>query len=86
MLITLSSLSEKLDPTNPPPEFVLKDLIAQSEDTGHSQLAQEPMKKKNKVKKPRRENFEAASGDSDNNFGNTNGVNGHENDDMSRFD
>lgn len=34
-----------------PPEFKLKDLIAQSEDTGNVQKFGEPMKRTNKVKK-----------------------------------
>lgn len=79
VLITLSSLSEKLDPVDPPPEFVLKDLIAQSEDTGHSQTFVEPMQRKNKVKKVKKREVSEVSGDSDNNA--TAGEN-----DMSRFD
>lgn len=51
MLITLSSLAEKIDPIEAPPEFKLKDLIAQSEDTGNAQKFGEPMKRANKVKK-----------------------------------
>lgn len=79
MLITLSALSEKIDPIDPPPEFKLKDLIAQSEDTGNHQHFAEPMKRKNKVKKPKPHASSVASeGDSDCN------VNGHG--DMSRFD
>jgi hypothetical protein len=85
VLITLSTLSDKLDPIEAPPEFVLKDLIAQSEDTGHSQKFVEPMKRKNKVKKQKPashgEIHQASefSGESDNN------VNTADND-MSRFD
>lgn len=77
MLITLAALSEKIDPVDAPPEFKLKDLIAQSEDTGHVQSF-EPMKRKVKVKKPRNETTEA-SGESDNNAET-------KKDDMSRFD
>lgn len=52
VLITLAALGEKIEPSNPPPEFKLKDLIAQSEDTGHNQQQfTEPMKRKNKNKK-----------------------------------
>lgn len=50
-LITLAALSEKIQSINAPPEFILKDLIAQSEDTGHAQQFMEPMKRKNKNKK-----------------------------------
>jgi predicted SPOUT superfamily RNA methylase MTH1 len=51
VLITLAALSEKIEPSDPPPEFILKDLIAQSEDTGHNQQQfSEPMKRKNKNK------------------------------------
>lgn len=74
MLITLSALSEKLDPVDAAPEFILKDLIAQSEDTGHTKSI-EPMKRKNKEKKKLPTE---ASSESDNN------VNAKE--DMSRFD
>jgi methyltransferase len=84
VLITLSSLTDKIEPTDPPPEFKLKDLIAQSEDTGNAQKFGEPMKRKNnKNKKPKREQQQQQqefSGDSDNN------VAAKDVDDMSRFD
>lgn len=51
VLITLAALSEKINPSQPPPEFLLKDLIAQSEDTSVSQIPKEPIKRKNKIKK-----------------------------------
>lgn len=51
VLITLSSLAEKIEPRQPAMELSkdLSDLIAQSEDTGKGKL--EPMKRKNKNKK-----------------------------------
>lgn len=58
VLITMASLSEKLAPNQPAMELSkeLSDLIAQSEDTGRNVRNMEPMKRKNKVKKPRVEN------------------------------
>jgi methyltransferase len=50
VLITLAALTEKIEPVQAPPEFKLKGLIAQSEDTGN-QVYGEPMKRKNKKKK-----------------------------------
>ena len=87
MLITLSSLVEKIDPIEAPPEFKLKDLIAQSEDTGNAQKFGEPMKRKNKVKKIKSETSKAETSSAVTN-GHVNGfVNGNDiNDDMSRFD
>jgi hypothetical protein len=84
VLITLSTLAEKVAANDPAPEFKLKDLIAQSEDTGNVQKFAEPMKRKNKVKKPKVRNETAAefSGDSDENVKAANVVD----DDMSRFD
>lgn len=52
VLITLASLTEKIEAVEPTPEFKLKDLIAQSEDTGNNpHQFGEPMKRKNKAKK-----------------------------------
>lgn len=82
MLITLSTLAEKVAANDPAPEFKLKDLIAQSEDTGNTHKFAEPMKRKNKVKKPKIRQESEASGESD---GNAN-VSSNDNDDMSRFD
>lgn len=77
-MITLSCLADKIDPKDASPEFKLKDLIAQSEDTGHNQNSGEPMKRKNKVKKVKKIEKDF-SGESDNN---QNGLG----QDMSRFD
>jgi methyltransferase len=55
VLITLAALTEKIEPVQAPPEFKLKGLIAQSEDTGH-QVFGEPMKRKNKKKKEKVKN------------------------------
>jgi iron uptake system EfeUOB component EfeO/EfeM len=88
VLITLSSLVEKVEAVDAAPEFKLKDLIAQSEDTGNAQKFGEPMKRKNnKIKKPRmmQEAVVAAaelSGDSDGNID----VKTDDKDNMSRFD
>lgn len=84
VLITLSTLSDKIEPVAAAPEFKLKDLIAQSEDTGNLQKFGEPMKRKNsnKQKKVKREAPEL-SGDSDNNVTSPKKAN---DDDMSRFD
>lgn len=61
VLITLAALSEKVDPVDPPPEFKLKDLIAQSEDTGHNQQQFEPMKRKNKNKDKKKDKVKVVS-------------------------
>lgn len=83
MLITLSSLAERIDPIEAAPEFKLKDLIAQSEDTGNAQRFGEPMKRKNnKIKKKKEVAAPEFSGESDNN----NADNDKIVDDMSRFD
>lgn len=84
MLITLSTLSEKIDPIAAAPEFKLKDLIAQSEDTGNLQKFGEPMKRKNS-NKPKMVKREAPefSGESNNNMNASQAVMV---DDMSRFD
>lgn len=80
VLITLSCLSDKVAPNNPAPEFKLKDLIAQSEDTGHSQHAGETMKRKNnKIKRKKAPNSELSG--EHNSFNNNVSDN-----DMSRFD
>ena len=83
VLITLSSLAEKIEANDPAPEFKLKDLIAQSEDTGNTQKFGEPMKRKNKMKKPsmKRETVAEVSEESDGNVDVKSDV-----DDMSRFD
>lgn len=82
VLITLSSLAERIDPIEAAPEFKLKDLIAQSEDTGNAQRFGEPMKRKNnKIKKKKEVTAPEFSGESDNNAENNKIV-----DDMSRFD
>lgn len=87
VLITLSSLAEKIDPIDSPPEFILKDLIAQSEDTGHVQNFAEPMKRKNKVRKPRQETSEKEmSAESDSNVNGNGAEEEAEDDEMSRFD
>lgn len=97
MLITLSTLGDKIEPIVAPPEFKLKDLIAQSEDTGNLQKFGEPMKRKNNVLKKRErkevskapEEAQEASGESDSNpnGGMNDNVNDGTNDnDMSRFD
>lgn len=86
VLITLSSLAEKIDPIEAPPEFKLKDLIAQSEDTGNVQKVGEPMKRKSKVKKRR---SDAPKDEFSGTNGHANGLNANDddiNDDMSRFD
>lgn len=59
VLITMASLAEKISPNQPAMELSkeLSDLIAQSEDTGKNRNM-EPMKRKNKVKKPRQERNE----------------------------
>jgi hypothetical protein len=85
VLITLSSLVEKIEAVDAAPEFKLKDLIAQSEDTGNLQKFGEPMKRKNnKIKKPKvmREKPAEFSGESDGNAD----VKSDDKDDMSRFD
>lgn len=55
VLITMASLVEKLSPNQPAMELSkeLSDLIAQSEDTGKNGM--EPMKRKNKIRKPKAE-------------------------------
>lgn len=50
VFITLAVLNEKIQALEPTPEFKLKGLIPQSEDTGNQQVF-EPMKRKNKNKK-----------------------------------
>lgn len=83
VLITLATLGEKLAPTQEPPEFKLKDLIAQSEDTGHTSYNSnnngnnfaEPMKRKNKEKKEKSQSFKPSSDDDHN-----------ESDPLDRFD
>ncbi|CRK94906.1 CLUMA_CG008398, isoform A [Clunio marinus] len=79
VLITLSSLAEKIEPMNAPPEFKLKDLIAQSEDTGNVQTFREPMKRKNKIQKKKKEISDCSGESSDNNYS-------ANDNDMSRFD
>lgn len=61
VLITLSSLAEKIEARQPAMELSkeLSDLIAQSEDTGKTKL--EPMKRKNKIKKPKVEKTKTVS-------------------------
>ena len=83
VLITLAALSEKIQPVDAPPEFKLKGLIAQSEDTGNIAKFGEPMKRKNKVKKVKHvANGLKKANDSDSNF---NGFS-KTNEDLSRFD
>lgn len=88
VLITLSTLVDKIEPIVAPPEFKLKDLIAQSEDTGNLQKFGEPMKRKNNVLKKRERKevpaasqkvSEEASGESDQGAATSDN-------DMSRFD
>lgn len=84
VLITLAALSEKLAPNDAPPEFKLKDLIAQSEDTGNGQKFAEPMKRKNKEKQKTQRKVETSefSGEGDTAEP---PITTHDND-MSRFD
>lgn len=65
VIITLAVLNEKIEAVHPTPEFKLKDLIAQSEDTGHSQLFVEPMKRKNKNKNKDKVKAENSTADPD---------------------
>lgn len=86
VLITLSSLVEKVKAVDAAPEFKLKDLIAQSEDTGNVNKFVEPLKRKNKVRKPKvhREASAAVFSGSESE-GKTDSKLGDK-DDMSRFD
>ena len=79
-------LADKIDPTEAPPEFKLKDLIAQSEDTGNTvHKFGEPMKRKNNIKKKIKETSEISRVNGDDNETDAN-VNGNDSDGMSRFD